>query len=277
VRRSPSTLREGTLRAVVILVGLGFALPYLVMLTASMRPSQSVTEAPLSIFGGGWSLDNYIQVLDSDHILHYYVNSVITTVAIVGLQVVIGVLAAFALGHLRPPGSRALIAVFVAVLSVPEQALLVPNYLTLDHLGLLQSRWALILPFAASAFGIYFIAEFVASIPGDQLDAARMFSLGPFDRFRRMVLPHIRPAVLAFAAFSFVGYWNEFFWPLVVLQGPKFSTVPFSIQAFLTVDPSGLPDWGPMMAAGSLALIPVVILLVLVQRSFAATLGRARI
>lgn len=91
-----------------------------------------------------------------------------------------------------------------------------------------------------------------------------------------MALPHIRPAVLAFAAFSFVGNWNQFFWPLIVLQSTKYATVPFSIQAFLTVNPSGLPNWGPMMAAGSMALLPAVVLLVLVQRSFVTTLGGAR-
>lgn len=183
MRQRFSTSRDLTMRFVVSFAGFAFVLPYLVMVTASLRPSRSVTESPLSIFGGGWSLHNYVHVLHTDHILTYYVNSVITTVAIVVLQVVIGVLAAFALGHLRPVGSRAILALIVLVLSVPAQALLVPNYLTVVHLGLLQSRWALVVPFAVSAFGIYFISEYVAGIPTDQLDAARMLGLGPIDRF----------------------------------------------------------------------------------------------
>lgn len=273
-RALPSEL---LLRAAVIVTAVAFALPYVVMLTASFRPSGAINAAPLSPFGGGWSFDNYAAVLDTNDFSRYYVNSVVVTVAIVFFQVILGVLAAFALGHLRPFGSRAIRVLIVAVLSIPEQALIIPNYLTLQDLSLLDSRWSLILPFAVSAFGIYFLTEYVLSLPRDQLDAARMFGLGPWDRLRRMVLPHIRPAIVAFAAFSFVGYWNIFFWPLIVLNDDRLATVPFSVRAFLNVTPGGLPDWGPMMAAGTLALLPLLLLLVLVQRSFANTLSQARL
>lgn len=269
--------RDGVMRALVALCGVFFALPYLLMITASLRPSRAVTDEPLSVFGGGWSFQNYATVLRTNHVFHYYLNSVIVTTAIVAAQVLSGVMAAFALGHLRIPGRKIVLAAVVLSLSVPGPVLLVPNYLTLLHLGVLQTRWALVLPWLASSFGVYFLNEYVESVPVDQLDAARVLRVGIVDRMRRIVLPHAKPAVWAFAAFSFVAWWNEFFWPLIVLNGARFATVPFSIQRWLTVTPGGPPDWGPMMAAGVLALMPLMVLLVLVQRSFVTTLGGTRL
>jgi len=262
-----TAVREVLTRAGLIAFGALFAVPYALILTASFRPSESVARAPLDIFGGGWSLGNYRAVLADNDVLGFYVNSVIVTTAIVAAEVVLGAAAAIALGHLRPAGGRVVGALVVATISVPIQAIAVTNYLTIDRLDLVNTRLGLIVPFAASAFGIYLMTEYAAAVPASQLDSARVFGLGPLSRIRHIVLPHMRPGIVAFAAFAFVGWWNEFFWPFIVLQGPELATVPFSIQTYI-VNPGGLPDWGPMMAAGALALLPLMILLVLVQRSF---------
>jgi ABC-type glycerol-3-phosphate transport system permease component len=167
--------------------------------------------------------------------------------------------------------------VIIVTLTVPPSAILVTNFLTLNSLDLINTRAGMILPFAASAFGVYLLTTYVESVPKHQRDAARLFGLSIFQRLRFVVLPHIYPAVVAFAAFVFVGYWNEFFWPLIVLPDANspLATIPFSIRRYLLADPSGAPDWGPMMAAGVLALLPLSILLMLVQRSFSRTLGEA--
>ena len=117
-------------------------------------------------------------------------------------------------------GSRVAKALIIATLSIPIQAIGVTNYLTIAHLGLVDTRRALVLPFLASAFGVYLLCEYAESVPKSQIDAARMLDLGIVSRLRNMVLPHMRPAILAFGAFAFVGWWNEFFWPFIVISTP---------------------------------------------------------
>jgi multiple sugar transport system permease protein len=263
---------DASVRIAILVCGLAFIAPYALMLCSSFRSSSAIRTSPLDLFGGGWSLANYRSVLDSGDTLTLYANSLLVTTAIVVLQLLLGIPAAFALGHLRPPGAKVVKALIVATLSVPIQATAVTNYLTIAHLGLVDTRRALVLPFLASAFGVYLLCEYAESVPSSQIDAARMLDLGILGRLRNMVLPHMRPAILAFAAFSFVGWWNEFFWPFIVLSDPGKKTVPFAIQAYISV-PGGFPDWGALMAAGTLALLPMLLLLLMVQRSFARTVS----
>lgn len=262
--------------ASIIACGVAFATPFVLIVASSFRSSIAIRESPWNLVGGGWSLDNYAFVIHNSPVLRYYVNSVIVTTGIVVAEVVLGVLAAYALGHLKPMGTKLLYVLLVATISVPIQAIAVTNYLTVADLGVLNTRSGLVLPFLASAFGIYLLTEYVRSVPQTQLDSALLLGLGPITRFRLVVLPHMIPGIVAFGAFAFVGWWNEFFWPLIVLTDGHAATVPFIVNTYL-VDPSGEKPWGPLMAAGSLALLPLVVLLAAVQRSFARTLSFAEL
>jgi len=271
------TLRRASTRTAIALCGAIFFLPYLVMLVDSFRPSASIHEAPLSVFGGGWSLHNYQQVLEHNHILRFYINSVVVTTGIVGLQLLLGIPAAFALGHLEPIGSGVIRVLVIVALSVPTPAIAITNYLAISHLGLIDTRLGLVVPFAASAFGLYLMSQYAASVPRTQLDVSSLFGLGIVSRFLYVVLPQMRPGIYAFTVFAFIGWWNEFFWPFIVLQDQSKWTVPFSIYNFLFNSPSALPDWGPLMAAATVALLPLIVFLVLVRRSFSKLVAFAQL
>lgn len=262
---------EALVRIAVAAVGFIFLVPFVLMLITSFRHSEYVASDPLNPFAGGLTLDNYVYAWTQTPVLLYYANSVLTTTGIVALELVTSVAGAYALGHLRPWGTRALRAVVVVVLSIPIPAIAITNYLTLASWDLVDTRAGLILPFAASAFGVFLLTQYVEAVPRQQLDAAAVYGLGPFARFRLVVLPSIRPGISAFVAFSFVGWWNEFFWPFIALRTTDLATVPFLVRHF-EVTPNALPDWGPLMAASTIALLPVALLLVLLQRSFARTM-----
>ena len=266
-----SRLSELLVRIGIALVGIVFAVPFALMFVTSLRRTADVAVDPLNPFVGPLSFDNYVTVWAETPVLLYYANSLITTTLIVVFQMVTSVLAAYALGHLRPWGTRAIRAIVVAVLSVPFPAIAITNFLALSSVGLVDTRAALVLPFVASAFGVFLLTQYVEAVPRTQLDAAVVFGLGPVARFRRIVLPHIRPGIAAFVAFSAVGWWNEFFWPFVALRSDSLATVPFLVRHF-EISPNGLPDWGPLMAASTISLLPVAALLVLLQRSFARTM-----
>lgn len=262
---------DAIVRVALVVVALVFAIPFVLMLVTSFRHSEWVLVSPLDPFAGGLTFDNYVTVWTEAPVLRYYANSLVVTTLIVGVQLVTSVAAAYALGHLRPWGSRMLRIAAVLVLSVPTPAIAITNFLGLSALGLTDSLTGLVLPFVASAFGIFLLTQYVEAVPSTQLDAARVFGLGPVARFRQVVLPSIRPGIAAFVAFGFVGWWNEFFWPFIVLRSDEFATIPFLVRRF-ELTPNALPEWGPLMAAATIALAPVVLLLVLLQRSFARTL-----
>lgn len=266
-----TSIRELSVATALAVVGVLFAVPFIAMFVSSFRRSSDVREAPLNPFHGGLTLENYRQVWRETNVVGYFVNSTVTTTLIVVFQVIIAVAAAYALGHLRPWGHRFVRLVIVVVLSIPVPAIAISNYLSLARFDLIDTRVALVLPFVATAFGVFLLTQYVEAVPVEQLDAARAFGLGPWRRFRLVVLPNIRPGVAALAAFSFVGWWNEFFWPFIVLRTDRLATVPFLVRRF-EISPTGLPDWGPLMAAATISLVPVAGLLVLLQRSFAQTL-----
>jgi ABC-type glycerol-3-phosphate transport system permease component len=214
--------RESVATLALLACGLAFAIPFILIVASSFRSSTAIRESPWNLFGGGWSLDNYEFVIHDSPILRYYTNSVLVTTLIVVAQVITGVAAAFAFGYLRPVGTVLLYVLVVATISVPIQAIAVTNYLTIADFNLLNTRSGLIIPFLASAFGVYLLTEYVRSVPKTQTDAASLLGLGIAARFRFIVFPHMIPGVLAFAAFAFVGWWNEFFWPLIVLQDDHF-------------------------------------------------------
>ncbi|MFN3256550.1 MAG: carbohydrate ABC transporter permease [Ilumatobacter sp.] len=263
--------RQLGVSAAVSIVGVLFALPFIAMFASSFRRSSDVREQPLNPLHGGLTLENYRQVWRETDVVAYFVNSAITTTSIVVLQVILAVGAAYSLGHLQPWGHRYLRAVIVVVLSIPVPAIAISNYLALARFDLIDTRASLVIPFVATAFGVFLLTQYVEAVPVQQIDAARAFGLGPWRRFRLVFLPNIRPGVAALAAFSFVGWWNEFFWPFIVLRTDRLATVPFLVRRF-EISPTGLPDWGPLMAAATITLIPVAGLLVLLQRSFAQTL-----
>jgi ABC-type glycerol-3-phosphate transport system permease component len=258
-------------RVAVAMVGVIFVLPFLLMLLSSFRRSADVIADPLNPLVGSLTLDNYRQVWEETDVVRFYLSSTVTTTLIVGLQAVTSIAAAYGLGHLHPAGTRTIRAIVVVVLSIPIPAIAITNYLNLARWDLVGTRASLIAPFAASAFGVFLLTQYVEAVPRSQLDAARSFGLGPAARFRLVVLPSIRPGVAAFVAFAFVGWWNEFFWPFIVLRDDELATVPFIVRRY-EISPNGLPDWGPLMAAGTIALLPVAGLLALLQRSFARTL-----
>ncbi|MDY7103495.1 MAG: carbohydrate ABC transporter permease [Actinomycetota bacterium] len=258
----------------LVLLGLFFAAPYALIVASAFRPTEAISRAPLQIFEGGWSFANFSVVLADLDMLALYRNTVVTTTAITACQIVTAVAAAYALGRLRPRGGAVVQSLLVVVLAVPGPALIIPNFLTLDALGMLDTRWALVLPFAATAAGTYLLTQHVRQVPETQLQAADLFGLGRWSTFRHVVWPYIAPGAAAFAAFSFVTHWNAFFWPLIVLRSDANATLPFAIAGYQKqVD--GFPDWGPAMAAAALALLPLAVLLVIVQRYFARTLAYA--
>jgi sn-glycerol 3-phosphate transport system permease protein len=196
--------------------------------------------------------------------LRYAVNNVVQTAAILVLQLFFGCLAAFAFSKLRFPGRDACFLVVIACLIVPPQVRFVPMYMLFSHLGLLNTYASLVVPYAVSALGTLLIREAFMQVSDDIVDAARVDGAGVFTLIFRIMAPIAKPAIVAFALFSVVYHWNDFFWPLVMTTNDSVRTLPVGVS-MLREEGTGA-RWHIIMAGSMFVVGPVLAVFVIAQR-----------
>ncbi|RBQ20657.1 carbohydrate ABC transporter permease [Spongiactinospora rosea] len=243
--------------AVIVLV------PFYVMLRAAFAPPHEVQGLGL---GFTPTLENFRVAWSGADWPRYYLNSVLVTGLILLLQVATALPAGYALARLRLRGGGAVRALVLCCLVVPGQITAIPVYVGLSRAGLGDTLVGLVIPFGASAFGVYLFRQFILSIPQNVFDAARMDGVGPVGMVWRVVLPNVRPAILAFGVFSVTHHWNDLFWPSVILRTDVYATVPFGVARF-AANESGA-EYGPQMAAAAMAVTPLMIVFLCCQRQF---------
>jgi len=186
-------------------------------------------------------------------------------VATTGLTVLLSAMGGFALAKLRFRGSSWWFAAILATLMVPSQVTMVPNFVTIARLGLYDSLAALVLPALPLAFGIFLMRQFFLDLPDSLLEAARLDGAGPWRTFFRIALPQCRPAMVTLAIFTFMGSWNSFLWPLIVLDSPDKFTLPVALLRF---SEQYVTKENYLMAVSALTLLPIVLLFLCFQRAF---------
>ncbi|MFM1855987.1 MAG: binding-protein-dependent transport system inner rane component [Pseudomonadota bacterium] len=252
------------------LLGLGALVmlaPFVWMLVTSGKPTQEIFLDHLRL----WPEDpaffaNYTAALTKVPLARYMVNGVVVTLAIFALQVLVALPCAYALAKLRFRGRRTLTVAILLGLLIPPHAISVPLFLLMHHLGILDSYAALVLPFTISVFGIFLMRQFFLTIPDDLIDAARMDGMSEFAIVWRVMLPSAVPALTAFGIFSVVAHWNDYFWPLIVVNSGHLLTPPLGVAAFRNQEAG--TDFGPLMAAATLVVAPLVVAFILAQRRF---------
>ena len=190
----------------------------------------------------------------------------IVTGGIFLLQLMVSLPAAYALAKLRFLGRDALFAAVLLCLLIPPHAVAVPVFLMLHSVGLLNSYAALVVPWTISVFGIFLMRQFFMTVPDDLVDAARMDGISEFGIVWRVMLPTAVPALTAFGIFSVVAHWNDYFWPLIVINDQALFTPPLGVAHFRNEDAG--TDFGPLMAAATLIIAPLIAGFLLAQRRF---------
>lgn len=209
------------------------------------------------------TLENYREVLFSTQFPRWFFNSLVvagvTTVSVLFFDSLVG----YTLAKLRFPGKNLIFVLILATLMVPTEMLIIPWYVMSVDYGWVNTFWGILFPGLISAFGVFLMRQFFASLPTDLLDAGRIDGLSEFGVFWRVALPLVRPALAALGIFTFLGNWNAFLWPLVIIQTPEMRTLPVGVALF-----SGEAGtaWHLIMAASSLAVIPVLIVFFIFQR-----------
>lgn len=266
-------LAPAVLRHVILLTVAAFALlPFAIMISTSIKPASEI----FSVHFQWWPntlavVENYTAALTQAPIGLYLANGVVVTLAIFLLQALVALPAAYALAKLRFRGRDAAFGLVVFCLLIPYHAIAIPLFVLLFKLGLLNGYAALVLPFTISAFGIFLMRQFFLSVPDDLVDAARLDGLSEFAIVWRVMLPSAIPALTAFAIFSVIGHWNDYFWPLVAVTDDRYFTPPLGVVAFRNAEAGN--DYGPLMAAATIIVVPLVAFFLLAQRRFIEGIG----
>jgi raffinose/stachyose/melibiose transport system permease protein len=249
---------------VALLCSLATLAPLAWIVTTSLRTSREVAFDPIGLPAEPvWT--NYVDAWTTADFGRLFVNSSLVAAGTIVGVLVLSTIAAYAFAVLPVPGRAALFSFFVAGLIVPIGLLVVPLFYEMRSLGLLNTLWALVLPQVAISlpFAIVLLRAFIADIPREILDAARVDGSGSFHLFRTIVLPLIKPAIMALIVFDVVWSWNQFLLPLVLTQDPRAHTLPLGLSFFMG---RYAVDFPRLMAGATISIVPTVVIFVLFQR-----------
>ncbi|HXT89853.1 MAG TPA: carbohydrate ABC transporter permease [Trebonia sp.] len=250
---------------VVIVGALAMVLPFLWMLGVAFRTSSDLYADPARILPDQWTLHGVQAVLDQLPFARLIVNTFVFAGGATILMLLFDSMTAFALARLRFPGRNVVFVLILATLMVPFQVTLVPVFLTLFHLGWLNSYQGLIIPRATSALGIFLLRQFFLRLPFELDDAAHIDGAGNFTVYWRIIVPNAKPALASLFIIQFAALWNDFLWPLVVSNNVNLQTLPAALTIFSSQ--SGI-DHAALMAGAAISLTPLAIAFLLLQRFF---------
>jgi sn-glycerol 3-phosphate transport system permease protein len=249
---------------VALLVGAVWLFPCLWMLVTSVKPLAEIVEQPAGLLPTQVTFDAYAEVFRSVPVLRQTLVTAFVAAAIASLQIALALPAGYALGKLRFRGQRAAWGLVLACLLVPEQVTFVPVFLLLAKVGLVNTLAALVLPFAASAFGIFLVRQALQAVPDEIIEAARLDGASEHVIVYRILAPLVAPTLAAFALVSFVFHYNDYFWPLVMTTDESVRTLPLGVA--LLREPGTGVRWHVVMAGSVILSLPMLALFTALQK-----------
>ena len=268
--RTTQRLVVTALYIILIVAAILSLIPFYWMVMSSFKPLQDILTIPVWVVPQHFTLDNYTTLLTQTLFLRSMVNTLAVALSSVVLQVFLCSLAGFAFAKYRFRGRNVLFTLVLGTVMIPVSVQLVPNYLLMAKLGWLNTLLPLIIPTAANAFGIFWMRQYMYSVPDELLDAARLDGSSEFGLYWRIVIPVVRPALGALALFVFTTSWNDFLLPLVYLRSQETFTVQLMIDSIFRV--RFQQNFHLLMSASVLAIIPMTVLFFTLQRQFIAGL-----
>lgn len=265
-RRRPRPARW-LLVAVLTALAVLMVFPLYWMLVSALTPGGQSQSGSFYLLPEAPTLDNYTEVFAQQPVWRWLGNSVLIASVGTALSVVVSLMAGYALAKYRFRGRGALYAAFLVTIMIPIQVTLVPSFLVVARIGLVDSPWAVILPTLFDVVGIFIARQFLLGVPDALMEAARLDGAGEFTTFFRVVLPSCGPLVGVLVILGFMTRWNDFLWPLVVLQGNENLTVPVALST-LTNNPAFSSPYGAVMAIATITVLPLLVVFLAFQRQF---------
>jgi ABC-type glycerol-3-phosphate transport system permease component len=231
------------------------------MIVTSFRAPNDIYSADL--LPSAPSLDNYVFAFQALPIVRMLVNTVVMATLVTAMQLFTGLLAAFAFARWRFPLDKVLYGLLALTWLVPFQVTMIPNYLVIISLGLLDTLTALIIPHVAAALAVMLLYQAMRSFPKEVIEAARVDGASNWSILWGIITPNLRASLASLAILLFISSWNDYFWPLLLSRTPENTVIQLGVQMFQTAEGN---LWGPLMAASTLACLPILLLYVVLQR-----------
>jgi sn-glycerol 3-phosphate transport system permease protein len=258
-RRLPVALAHIGMIAIAVVV----LFPLLFAVSTSLKSAAELGRYPPSLWPHAPVLDNYGEALTKAPLGRFLLNSAVQSGAVTLGQLLTSSLAAFAFAFIEFPGRRALFFAFLGTLMVPLEVTLIPNYLTIRGLGWLDTYPALVAPFLATAFGTFLLRQFFLTIPRELADAARIDGCSRRRFLWTIVLPLARPALATLAIYAFLSTWNQYLWPLLVINSTAMRTVQIGLALLQSQE---AVSWGLVMAGVVIIVLPTAVVFLLGYR-----------
>ena len=249
--------------AAVALVALIFTFPFIWMFFSALKPEDEVFSTTPSFIGSEVRWQNFADAWTLVPFGRFILNGFLVAVLGALLSVIVAVLSAYAFSRLRFRYRDKIFLLYVLTLVLPQEVLVVPLFIMMNKLGLVDSYFALIVPFAFTAFGTFLLRQFFLTIPIEYEEAALIDGASRFRTLRSVLLPQLTAPISVLAVFSFIGYYNSYLWPLIIINSQELATVPLGLSMFTGEHGT---QWSLLMAASTIAVIPSLIIVAVLQR-----------
>ncbi|HKM05730.1 MAG TPA: carbohydrate ABC transporter permease [Sphaerochaeta sp.] len=251
--------------AILLVLSLVTLLPVLWVVLSSFKPQSELFQIPLTFIPKAWTIENYVSSLAAGNFPVYFSNTVFVAVVSTFITVLVNLMAGYALAKYIFTGRNLIFTIMIATLMIPLQVIMIPIFLQLKNLGMLNSLWGIIIPPAATPTGVFLARQYLVNLPDSLIEAARIDGAKEYTIFFRLIVPMSKPIVATIAIFSFMWRWNDYLWPLIVITDNRKQTIQQALANFVG---QLQINWSDLLAMTTIAIIPVIIVFLAFQRFF---------
>ena len=251
--------------AVLILGLVATLLPFFYIMVSSLKTEAELRKTPPDFFPQEPTFKHYKAILTNEDIpiVRNVMNSAVVALSRVFITLFTSSYAGYIFAKYHFKGKNLAFGVILIQIMIPFQVVMIPNYLLIVRFGFIDSLWALIIPSMVDAYGIFMMKQFIEAMPGELMDAARIDGASEFGIYARIILPQMGPPLASLGIFTFMGTWNDYLWPLIVLTSPEKRTIPLLLVWFQTQHSA---NQGLVLAASILTLLPIFFVYIFLQR-----------
>lgn len=251
--------------AVSIVLAVIALIPFLWMISTSLKSRGALMSIPIEWIPAEPTLDAYTEVFSRFPFLRTIGNSLLISVSYTLITLISASMAAFAFAKLRFRGSGAILSVYIATMMIPTQVTMIPLFVVMNRLGLIDSYASVILPSMFKPFAVFLLVQQMKTIPNDYIDAARIDGAGLFQTYRKVSLPLCIPTLATLAVTTFMESWNDYLWPLLMLTDRNKMTLPIALS---TLNGQYSTEYNVLMAGSLISMIPIIVIYIAAQKQF---------
>lgn len=253
------------LYGLVLIVAVLTLLPFIWMVSASFMPAGAANTFPPKLFPEEIVFTHYEFLFNQLNLEKYFTNSLIISAGVTLFSLLLNSMAGYAFAKFRFNNKKKIFNFLLSSMLIPGQVTMLPVFLMLKEFGLINTYWAIIVPGMASIFGIFLIRQFVMAIPDSLIEAAKIDGASDFEIYWRIILPLCKPILITLALFTFMGTWNDFLWPLIVMTDDSMYTLPVALANLMG---EYVQDTEIMMAGAVVTIIPVIVVFLALQKYY---------